>query len=68
MSRKNAVSSWDKSFLTLVKALKGLLAALHKLFVCFVKVRLRSMVIPRCFTSLLLFICLFYTVNVMLLL
>ena len=37
-------------------------------FMCFVKVSLWSMVIPRRFTSLLLFICLFSTINMMLLL
>ena len=50
----------------LVKALKQLLSVLHKLFMCFVKLTLWSMVILRCFTSLLLFI--FSTINVKLLL
>ena len=56
------------NFLIIVKALKRLLAVLHKLFMCFVKVSLWSMVISKTFTLLVLFICLFYTMNVMLLL
>ena len=55
------------NFLISVKALKRLLAVLHKLFMCFVKVSLWSMVISKTFTLLVLFICLFYTMNVMLL-
>ena len=47
--RKSSVCSWDKNVLTLVKALKRLLALLHKLFMCFVKVSLWSTVIPESF-------------------
>ena len=55
--------SLDKNFLILVKALKRLLAVVHKLFMCLVKVSLWSMVISRSFTSLVLFICSFFIKN-----
>ena len=57
-----------KVFLFLSKLSNVLLAVLHKLFMCFVKVSLWSMIIPTSFISLVLFICLFSTINVMLLL
>ena len=44
-----------------------LLAVLHKFFVCFVRLSLWSMVIPRSFTSLLLFVFLFSAINMLLL-
>ena len=56
-----------KISLFLSKVSNVLLAVLHKLFMCFAKVSLWSMVISRSFTSLLLFICLFPTINMMLL-
>ena len=58
-----------KISLFLLKFSNVSLAVLHKLFICsFVKSSLWPMAIPRSFTSLLLFICLFSTINMMLLL
>ena len=61
--RKTFFYSLDKNFLILVKTLKRLLAVVHKLFMCLVKVSLWSMVISRSFTSLVLFICSFFIKN-----
>ena len=57
-SQKDVLFAFEiKKFITHVKALNLLLAVLHKLFVkCFVKVSLWSMVIPRNFSLLVLFI------------
>ena len=65
VSDKYFVSSVDRNLLILVKVLHLLFAILA---MCFVKVSFSSVVIPRSFTSLLHFICLFSIANVILLL
>ena len=67
-SERRSLCSWDKNVPFLVKAFKRLLAVLHKLFMCFLKVSLWSMAIPRRFTYLVPIICLFSAINGMLLL
>ena len=62
-SDKYFVCSLDRYLLVLVKALNLLFARLHIFAICFVKVSFSSMVIPRSFTSLLHFICLFSIAN-----
>ena len=65
-SDKYLVCSVDRNPLILVKALNLLFARLYILATCFVKVSSSRMVIPKSFTSLLNFICLFSIANVIL--